>query len=87
MKLFEFIGSALREDNHKPSLLRLNTFIGFTQWSAVMTLGFIWTLIAYPYLILGYLTILCTLTAAIIGLKVFQKDKEQNMQGPNEHAE
>lgn len=72
----KFIREALTEADGSPSSLRLNMFIGFTQWSAAMTVGFFYVLIAQPGLILGYLGILSALTGGLVGLKVTQRNVE-----------
>lgn len=77
MSFWEFLRKANSEDNEHPSSIRLNVFICLLQWSVVITLGFVWVVIYIPDLITTYLTVLATLTAGLLGLKVFQKDKEQ----------
>lgn len=79
MKFFEFLQKALSEDNNKPSSTRLNVFLVLTQFSFVMTFGFIWVLIKHPDMIIAYLGVLASLVAGLVGLKVWQKDKEQTV--------
>ena len=76
MAIKDFLKNALSDDKGNPSSLRLNIFIGFTQWSLAITAGFIWVLWVYPYLILGYLATLAALTGGLVGLKVYQKKAE-----------
>ena len=72
-----FLGKALSEDNGNPSSTRLNVFISLTQWALGITFGFVWVVIYHPDLTIAYLSILATLTAGLLGLKVFQKGKEE----------
>lgn len=66
----------LSEKNGNPSSIRLIAFwISFIV-VPIISFGFIWTLIYYPYLIISYLSILSSLLLACLGLKVFQKNKE-----------
>lgn len=76
MEIVEFIKKALSETDMTPSSLRVMSFLGFVQWSILISFGFIWVLVFYPYLVTGYLTILSGLLATVLGLKVWQRGKE-----------
>lgn len=73
----DFLKKALSDDQGNPSSIRINIFIGFIQWSIAITVGFIWVLRWYPYLVLGYLSVLASLVAGLVGLKVYQKKLEK----------
>jgi hypothetical protein len=75
-----FIKEALSEDVNQPSAIRLLIFIGYIQWSIVITFGFVWVLMYYPYLIIGYLASLVSLITFLFGLKVYQRIKGENSQ-------
>lgn len=75
---FEFLKKALSEDNGNPSSTRVNVFFSNTQWSIAITFGFIWVTIYKPELIISYLGVMAALVAGLLGLKVWQKDKEQS---------
>ena len=72
----KFVKEALSEHDGSPSSLRLNIFIGFTQWSVAITIGFFYVLLAQPTLILGYLGVLSGLVGGLVGLKVWQRKVE-----------
>ena len=55
----------------------MNLFLSNTQWSAAITFGFVIVVLYKPDLIIAYLGVLAGLVAALLGLKVWQKDKEQ----------
>lgn len=84
MKFFEFIQKALSEDDGKPSSMRLMTFTGFLQWSAAITAGFAVVCIWYENLIIPYLYVVAGLSAAILGLKGWQKSNEQKTEQPED---
>jgi len=77
-KIKEFLTKALSENDLSPSSIRLMSFLGFIQWSILISFGYVWVLIFYPYLVTSYLTVLAGLITAIIGLKVWQRGKENN---------
>ena len=77
MTFIEFLRKTFSDDNGNPSMIRMLSAIGFLQWSIVITVGFIWVLRWYPYLVLGYLITLSALVGGIIGLKVVQKKLEK----------
>jgi len=76
MKFFEFIQKALSESDGNPSSVRVNAFTVITQFSFVMTVGFAWVVYKNPELILAYTGMLLTTILGILGIKVYQKDKE-----------
>ena len=76
MAIEDFIKGALSEDNGHPSAIRMNNFIAFAQWSVAITIGFLWVIGFYPYLIIEYLMVLATLIGGLVGLKVYQKKVE-----------
>jgi cytoskeletal protein RodZ len=78
MKFWEFIRKALSEDDQSPSALRL-----FSAWLVfvfvlVLAFGFIWVLLYHEDLILLYATILTSAIAGVLGIKVWQKGKEND---------
>lgn len=73
-----FIKEALSEDINQPSAIRLLIFIGYIQWSFGITFGFVWVLMYYPYLVIGYLASLVSLITFLFGLKVYQRVKGEN---------
>ena len=83
---FEFLKKALSEDNGNPSSTRVNVFFSNTQWSLAITFGFIWVVIVKPELIISYLGVMAALVAGLLGLKVWQKDKEQSSEPKNDQA-
>jgi hypothetical protein len=72
------------EDNGNPSSTRVNVFFSNTQWSLAITFGFIWVTVYKPELIISYLGVMAALVAGLLGLKVWQKDKEQSSEKPPE---
>lgn len=83
---FEFLKKALSEDNGNPSSTRVNVFFSNTQWSLAITFGFIWVTVYKPELIISYLGVMAALVAGLLGLKVWQKDKEQSSEPKNNQA-
>ena len=77
-KLFTFLGKGLSEDNGNPSQLRLTTFLTFSILIPVIAFGFIWTTLKWENLVILYLTTLLGFLGSLIGMKVWQKGKEEN---------
>ena len=76
-KMWVYLGKANSEDNGHPSSTRLNVFFALSQWSLVISFGFILVVLFYGSLILAYLGILAGLVAGLLGLKILQKPKEE----------
>lgn len=76
MKFFEFIRKALSEDNGNPSSMRLNSFLVVFQFSVVMSFGFVWVIIYHPDLVLAYAGLLLSAVLGVLGIKTWQKGKE-----------
>lgn len=50
-----------------------------TQFSFAMTFGFIYIVIQKPDLVIAYLGVLASLVGGLVGLKVWQKGKEEDV--------
>jgi hypothetical protein len=75
-KLFLFLGKGLSEDNGQPSQIRLTVFLTFTILIPVIAFGFVWVALKYEAQIILYLTTLIGFLSGLIGMKVWQKGKE-----------
>lgn len=84
MKVSEFIRKALSEDNGNPSSMRTMVFAVTVQFSAVLVFGFVYIIIdgKHPELILPYATLLIGEILGALGIKAWQKDKEENVVTP-----
>ncbi len=66
--------------------MRVNTFLVVAQFSVAMTIGFGWVLYKHPDMILAYAGLLLTVILGALGLKGWQKSKEQDIEQPKEEA-
>jgi membrane protein DedA with SNARE-associated domain len=78
---FDFIKKALSEAENQPSSIRL--FAGWAIFFFVLalTFGFIWVVLFHDELILMFAGILSALISTILGMKVWQKGKEEKDAG------
>lgn len=77
-KLFTFLGKMMSEDNGNPSNIRFINTYTFIVLIAVIAFGFVWTVLKWENLIILYLTAVIGFLSALLGMKVWQKGKEEN---------
>lgn len=87
MKLFEFLQRSMSEDNGNPSAMRVNTFIVVLQFSIVLSVGFLWTIWKHPDMTLAYAGLLLSVILGVLGIKTWQKGKEETVVTPVEKKE
>jgi high-affinity K+ transport system ATPase subunit B len=83
-KFFAWIGKAQSEDNGHPSTMRMNIFNLAFQWVLVISFVMIWSCIWYPQYILALVPMLIGGIMAALGIKGWQKGKEENVVTPPE---
>ena len=79
MRFPTFIRKALSEDNGNPSSMRLNVSTTIWQWAAVISFGFVWCCIYHPEFILAYLASILAGLLGLLGIKAYQKNKEEKV--------
>ena len=84
MKFFEFLRKANSEDNGKPSSMRTIAFIVCIQFSLVLSFGFIMVIFRHPELIIAYAGLLLSVILGVLGIRGWQKDKEEKVVTPPE---
>lgn len=78
-KLFVWLGKAQSEDNEHPSSMRMNiTNLSF-QWVSVISIVTIWTAYKHPEYILALAGLLVGGILGALGVKAYQKGKEQDV--------
>ena len=77
MKFFQFLEKALSESNGEPSGMRVKVFYIVICIISVVSYGFVYVAHHYPDLIIMYLTTIVGLVAAALGIKGWQKGKEE----------
>jgi hypothetical protein len=82
MKFSEFLRKALSEDNGHPSSMRTMVFTVTVQFSAVLTYGFINTVINHPELTIAYAGLLLSVILGTLGIKGWQKTNEDKTNAP-----
>ncbi len=75
---FSWLGKALSEDNGNPSSIRIIVFYAGVLWSTAVTVGIIVTIFWYRELWLAVLSLILTGLFTLLGVKAYQKNKEQN---------
>jgi hypothetical protein len=78
MKFSQFLEKALSEKDGTPSSIRLNIFITVAALIPSTTFTLIWVVIFHPDLITTTLGSVLAFLAAVLGIKVWQKGKENN---------
>lgn len=84
MKLSEFLRKASSEDNGNPSSMRTIAFMVCTQFSLVLSVGFIMVIIKHPELVIAYAGLLLSAILGVLGIKGWQKNKEEKVITPPE---
>jgi hypothetical protein len=78
-EIFKFIKGALSEDNGNPSSMRINSTYAIIGIITSIIFGFIWVVIFWHDLILGYLAISAGLVTTAFGWKNAQKKNEEKV--------
>jgi hypothetical protein len=81
MKLPEFLEKALSEKDGTPSSIRLNIFIVVAALIPCIAFSLIWVTIFHPDLITATLEAVLLFVATVLGIKVWQKGKENGVGG------
>ena len=79
LEFLKFIKDGLKEDNGKPSGMRINTAWMVFWFVLVLALGFIVTVFKYEGIIIAFAALLVGAVLGALGIKNSQKDKEQNV--------
>lgn len=79
-KIIDFLGKALSETNTTPSFIRVASGWIVFLFVLVLAFGFVYTIFNHKDIIIAYAGILSALITTVIGLKVWQKDKENGVQ-------
>ena len=87
IRFLEFLRRALSEDNGSPSFTRLQVFLTTSVLVPPVSAGFLWVCYKHPELIIPYLMAIVGLIPVLLGLKVWQKGKEQKVEDPQPMAE
>ena len=82
MKLCAFLKDALSEDNGHASFTRLQVFLTASSLTPPIGVGFLWVLYKHPDLTIQYLTTIVALIPLLLGIKAWQKGKEQDVDQP-----
>lgn len=77
-KLFIFLGKALSEDNKNPSSTRIQNFVVVLILIPCIAFTMIYVTIKYESLIVAVLTAILGFITAAMGIKVWQKGKENS---------
>jgi len=76
--ILEFLKQALTERSGKPSTMRISTAFASTLFIISLSFGFVYTVFSYEGLIIAYASILAGLLAGLLGIKSYQRNKENN---------
>ena len=77
MKWKMFLQRALSEDNGNPSSMRINATWTIFLLILVIAFGFMWVVLKYEEVIIAYLAIISSLVSGVLGIKAYQKTKEE----------
>lgn len=75
--LFAFVAKALSETDNSPSFIRLGTFLLLILFIPALTFSFVWVTIYHPDNTIVYASLLLPTILGALGIKVWQKGKEE----------
>jgi len=87
MKFFEFLRKVNSEDNGNPSSMRTIAFMVCAQFSLVLSFGFVMAIFKHPELVIAYAGLLLSVILGVLGIKGWQKDKEEKVVTPPEEKQ
>ena len=80
-KFFAWLGKGLSEDNGNPSTIRIVVFYASLLWVTAIFIGILVTVFYYRELWLAVLGMILGGLFSLLGVKAYQKGKEQDING------